>query len=227
MQFTKLTHAHVHIADHTRNMRSLWFFLSVTFFLKLQSSSEGTYGNGLSKLESVFYVLFTAVGGDGQRDDCTSGFMSLERIRAVQRRGDLTDFAYTNLQAIIPGISFTCSGNISSWIFGAEWYGNTGSYTELQIWRSSGDGSYTKVGSTKIMTEENTTLYEYPLSSPLSFQEGDILGYYQPSRSRSQLGLKLQSYSGHELYYKNDDDSFVENPVSYHVLVTVETGEPQ
>ena len=77
------------------------------------------------------------------------------------------------------------------------------------------------------MTEENTTLYEYPLSSPLPFLEGDVLGYYQPSRSRSQLGLKLQSHSGHKLYYKNDDDSFVENPVSYHVLVAVETGEPQ
>ena len=30
------------------------------------------------------------------------------------------------------------------------------------------------------MTEENTTqLYEYPLSSPLPFQEGDILGFSQ------------------------------------------------
>ena len=56
----------------------------------------------------------------------------------------------------------------------AEWTGSD-SFTELQIWRSSGDGSYTKVGSTTIMTEENTTqLYEYPLSSPLPFLEGDI-----------------------------------------------------
>ena len=173
--------------------------------------------------------LFTAVGGDGQRDDCTSGFMSLERIRALQRRGDLTDFETLNLHAIIPGINFTCSGNIHSWIFGAEWYGNTESYTELQIWRSSGDGSYTKVGSTTIMTEESTTqLYEYPLSSPLPFQEGDILGYYQPSGSRSQLGLKLQSHSGHKLYYREHEvDDFIETSVPHHILVAVETGEPQ
>ena len=101
--------------------------------------------------------LFTAVGGDGQRDDCTSGFMSLERIRALQGRGDLTSLEDANFHIIVPGMKFTCSGNISSWIFGAEWYGNNESYTELQIWRSSGDGSYTKVGSTTIMTEENTT----------------------------------------------------------------------
>ena len=78
------------------------------------------------------------------------------------------------------------------------------------------------------MTEENTTkLYKYPLSSPLPFQEGDILGYYQPSRSRSQLGLKLQLHSGHKLYYKEyEDDSFIEISVPLHVLVAAETGEP-
>ena len=77
------------------------------------------------------------------------------------------------------------------------------------------------------MTEENTTqLYKYPLSSPLPFQEGDILAYYQPSRSRSQLGLQLQLHSGHKVYYKeNEDESF---SVQFHVLVNVAvgTGEP-
>ena len=40
------------------------------------------------------------------------------------------------------------------------------------------------------MTEESATgLYQYPLSSPLPFQAGDILGYFQPATSTSQLGL--------------------------------------
>ena len=209
-------------------------FLYVTLFLKLQSSSEGTYDNAFSKPRAQASVnLFTAVGGDGQRDDCTRGFMSLERIRAVLRPRVLTDYEDINLHAIFPGINFTCDGNIHSWTFGAEWYGNTGSYTELQIWRSSGNGlNYTKVGRTTIKTERNTKnttqLYEYPLSSPLSFQEGDILGYYQPPRSRSQLGLQLELGYGHKLYYKeHEDDSFIEITVPLHVLVAVETGEPQ
>ena len=91
-------------------------------------------------------------------------------------------------QAIIPGINFTCSGTILSWTFAAEWWENATALTELQIWRSSGDGFYTKVGSTTIMTEESTTgLYQYPLSSPLSFEAGDILGYFM-----SQLRLQFE-----------------------------------
>ena len=143
-----------------------------------------------------------------------------------------------NSQAIVPGMTFKCSGSISSWTFGAGWHGsgNTESYTELQIWRSSGDGSYTKVGSTTIMTEENTTqLYEYPLSSPLPFQEGDILGYYQPSLSRSQLRLQFGFGYGHRLYYTNDVNSSASHfsmdhlnvrgtTNQFHPLISVETG---
>ena len=116
-------------------------------------------------------------------------------------------------------------------IFTSGYLEQSATYTELQIWRSSGDGSYTKVRNTTIMTEENTTqLYEYPLSSPLPFQEGDILGYYLLSLSRSQLGLKLELGYGHKLHYKEtafEDDSFTESKVLLHVLVAVETGEPQ
>ena len=155
--------------------------------------------------------------------------MSLERIRALQGHGEVGRYEDTNFHIIIPGINFTCNGNIHSWIFGANWYGNNQSYLELQIWRSSGNGSYTKVGSTTITTEENTTqLYKYPLSSPLRFQEGDFLGYYLPSRSRSQLRLKLEENYGPKEYFKeHESDIFIKSPVSLHPLLAVETGEPQ
>ena len=40
------------------------------------------------------------------------------------------------------------------------------------------------------MTEESITgFYQYPLSSPLPFQAGHILGFFQPALSTSQLGL--------------------------------------
>ena len=55
-------------------------------------------------------------------------------------------YSLSDRQVIFPGVNFTCSGSIQSWIFGALWNGYTASFTELQICRSSGDGSYTKVG---------------------------------------------------------------------------------
>ena len=101
--------------------------------------------------------------------------------------------SFPNNQAILPEVNFTCSGSILSWIFGAQWEGNNDSYIELQIWRpGSRDGVYSNVGSTTIMTEEPRTvlsLYQYSLSSPLTFQAGDVLGFYQPESSRSQLRL--------------------------------------
>ena len=112
----------------------------------------------------VRYYLFA---GRGQADDCTSGFTSVDRIDAVLGNYgtvfiSLPDFS---AQVIVPDTTFTCNGSILSWTFGARWEGNSETLTELHIWRSSGDGSYTKVGSTTIMTEENTTgLYQYPLS---------------------------------------------------------------
>ena len=61
---------------------------------------------------------------------------------------------------------------------------------ELQIWRpGSEDGVFFKVGSTTIVTEESQTeLYQCPLASPMTFQSGDVLGYYQPD---SQLSIYL------------------------------------
>ena len=169
--------------------------------------------------------------GGGQENDCTSGFMSLDRMHAVLNSTSLTVLASS--QVIIPGINFTCNGRIHNWTFGAEWYGNTESYTELQIWRSSGNRSYTKVGSTTIIADRHnpTGLYEYPLFGPVFFQEGDILGYYQPSISRSQLGLQLVQEYGHSLYVDSNKsaasdlnlEEFGGYSHEYQVLINVGT----
>ena len=163
-------------------------------------------------------------------DDCTSGFISLERMHTVLGNYSRVEDCDGMEQAIIPGINFTCSGSIESWSFGARWNKST-DFIELQIWRpDSEDGSYTKVGSTTINVEEEgqTDLYQYPLSSPLHFQAGDILGYYFHMR------LKFENVgAGHPLYY-----AYPESPASqfstthnslytdeYHVLVSVTTGK--
>ena len=166
--------------------------------------------------------------------------MSVDRIDAVL--GDymhddvIQSLSNDNEQAIFPEINFTCNGSIRSWTFGARWERDSDTFTELQIWRSSGALSYTKVGSTTIMTEESTTgVYQYPLSSPLPFQAGDILGYYQPATNRSQLGLVHEVFkSGKPGCYVYDLDNAPSQFIvsgstnykydKYHVLVGIETG---
>ena len=130
-------------------------------------------------------------------------------------------------------MNFTCAGSILSWTFGAQWEGNSPLYTELQIWRSSGVGSYTKVGNTTIMFEEegSTQLYQYTLISPLPFQAGDILGYFQGSTSTSQLSLLYEATSSApQIYYTvqnspSSEFSVGESMDGNHVLINVETGE--
>ena len=175
----------------------------------------------------------------GVREQCTNGFTSVDRMSAVL--GDYgTDqlswqFGAVSLQVVVPEINFTCSGSILSWVFGAQWEGDTDSYTELQIWRpGSRDGVYSKVGSTTIMTKENSTrLYQYSLSSPLPFRAGDVLGYYQGSSHQSQLRLLYEDKeSSPQFYYTEQTTSStqfnIENGTlesAYHVLISVRTGE--
>ena len=163
--------------------------------------------------------------------------MSVDRMDALLRNfGDT--FKDDDFQGILPEVGFTCSGRLVSWVFGAEWEGNSQSFTELQIWRPVGeDGVYTKVGSTTIITPETRTqLYHYPLSTPLDFRAGDVLGYYQPPSENSQLRL---IYEGDErgqfqlgYYYKNLPSSpsvldTREGSVyrTYQMLINVETGK--
>ena len=158
---------------------------------------------------------------------------------AVLRNYGRVVYPSSDRQAIFPGVNFSCSGSIQSCIFGALWIGSTASFTELQIWRSSGDGSYTKVGNTTvIVTERNATgLYYYPLSSPLPFQAGDILGYYQPNPMdmTSQLALLSEEDGRGQLWYyyypssapsQLEVDESTNSDSRYLVLVNVITGEP-
>ena len=123
--------------------------------------------------------------------------------------GDVVVSGFGNVQGLFPEVNFTCSGTIQSWIFGALEQSNASGQLlpELQIWRpDGGDGSYTKVesistNSTRIALVEEG-LYQYPLSSPLHFQAGDILGYYQPATINSQWLLRFeQEGRGRQLEY--------------------------
>lgn len=138
--------------------------------------------------------------------------------------------------ALYTTTNFTCNGSILSWTFGAEWNAQNESFTELQIWRSTGNGFYTKVGSTTIITERNLTrFYHYPLSSPLPFQEGDILGYFQPRITKSPLTLQYEldgqpqrAYYFNESFQSANEVQLTDHPFQerFQPLIDVETGEP-
>ena len=89
-------------------------------------------------------------------------------------------------QRVFPNIHFTCNGSITKWIVGAGTGAGSSPSSEIQIWRRSGADSYTKVASTQLTAQSSinsSNVYEYVFSSPLGFQEGDILGVYQNKNS--------------------------------------------
>ena len=158
--------------------------------------------------------------------------MSVDRMDALlDNLGDNFD-ANGNIQGIFPEVGFTCNGSIRSWGFGAKGHNW---YIELQIWRPTGNGVYTKVGYTTIVATEEGNLYETRLSSPLAFQAGDVLGYYQPQISRSRLRLRFEldgRYPQVAYYYTGVTSPASELDVRsrtsnsrYQIMVNVVTGE--
>ena len=98
---------------------------------------------------------------------------------------------------------------------------------ELQIWRNTGGTSYTKAGFSLLPSNTLTgTVAEYTLSTPLEFQEGDILGVYQPRNRDSALVVYYQHRDGPVTYEEGNSAQTtvtLGNPDEYdYPLVTVE-----
>ena len=98
---------------------------------------------------------------------------------------------------------------------------------ELQIWRNTGGTSYTKANFSLLpFSTLVSNVAEYTLSTPLEFQEGDILGVYQPRRQDSAVVVYFQQRDGPANYEEGSDSLStvtLGNPDSYdYLLVTVE-----
>ena len=207
---------------------------SVAAFPVLQSV-EGTYigaGRPAINLGAFHSLIDTAIAsftGRGQADDCTSGFMSLDRMNKVLDTYIVN--APYDQQAIIPEINFTCNGTIRTWIIGGQWRNNGENNIELQIWRSNRSGSYNRVRSTVVTVATSNATWVYHLPTNLSFQAGDILGFYLPSDSRFGLRLAVHMDYLQTVYLRNgnQDNEFATTAnisiVMQNVLVSVETGK--
>ena len=138
----------------------------------------------------MIYILDSS-----QSDSCASGFMSQKRMDVLLNDtsvGHTVVLTNKFAQGIFPGMNFTCNGSIQSLIFGAKWTnGSNQSFPELQIWSPRETESYIKVRNAliKVPRENTSQLYWYILTSPLAFEAGDILGYYQPDISTCQFAL--------------------------------------
>ena len=100
-------------------------------------------------------------------------------------------------------------------------------YPQLQIWREKeGSGSYQRVGYTDINYPSSSitdtyTVVEYSLATPLAFQEGDILGAYQPRRSDSDVVMQFQD-RGLLVSYRYDGE---DNPLETFAVDGAETDQ--
>ena len=129
------------------------------------------------------------------QSECTSGFMSRDRVRDLNRVVGGSLRTRERQQRIIPAINFTCSGLINKWTVAAKWNGGGMhvNFPQLEIWRiqSAGSNVYNRVGSTLTegAVEHESEIYEFFPSPgpPLQFEPGDILGVFNPRRPR--LGI--------------------------------------
>ena len=138
---------------------------------------------------------------------CTTNFLSRSalkqgaldvNINKVMRRDDK--------QRLFPNINFTCNGFITKWIVGAKDDENHDELPELQIWRTTGENSYTKANFSQLPSNTlSGNVAEYTLTTPLEFQEGDILGVYQPGRGDSGLDVYYQERDGPVNYEEGND----------------------
>lgn len=142
----------------------------------------------------------------------TYGFPTVFQIEVLEGQADLE--LRSSRQSLIPEIYFNCSGNLTKWIIPARWLGNSEAYLQLQLWRNFSSNNYFRVGATDVWVsgENSSQIYEILLDPPLAFQEGDIVGYFQPHSSIAQLNLYLEDSEIITTYVNFFDDDDLSTP---------------
>ena len=155
----------------------------------------------------MYHFLFSPPPG---QPTCTSGFISQDLSTTLQSPPGSLAIPYEQ-QRIIPGISFNCSGTITSWTIGAEW--RTGLardfFPHLQLWRICGDGTtYFLAGDTELLVPDSAGfdsgddfVFTGTADPVLEFQAGDILGLFQPRNTRSRVRVYYDTSTGPTNHY--------------------------
>ena len=133
---------------------------------------------------------------------CTNEFINIAELETALQSSPVNHYQQ---QRIVPALSFSCRGAVIRWLVGARWEGSGGQQTQfpdLQMWRSdasdSNGNTYIRITSTTLTAAEESPndIYTFTPASLMEFQEGDILGIFQPRMERSILSLYFDVGAG-------------------------------
>ena len=171
------------------------------------------------------------LGEGGQADGCTNGFPSIKRMERVidnQIAG-----AVWNQSVIFPGTSFNCTGIIQNLTFGENLLNGT-IFSEFRLWRPKINSNCYDIVKRITFNESNrmfSLIYQLNGTS-IPFEEGDVLGFYQPSKddSRSRIQLAVRMPQPVQTMYTGDENLITDfnrsgNSMPRNPMVSVVTGE--
>ena len=155
--------------------------------------------------------------------------LDLLRKRAEKvSNGGMNDDSFDNHFILLPGDSFSCSGTMTGLLLvGAIRAGGARTmYPKIQIYRNTGGNTYTRQGSSQeIRLAEGDFspdgVLQYNLTTPISFQSGDVLGVYQPSKLDSVVRVYYRQRTA--TTYQNSDSPT--SSINLNDLSTVEDQE--
>ena len=146
--------------------------------------------------------------------NCASGFITLESLEMNSRLITIVGTVSYCINRFYKAINFNCTGVITHVIAGAKWNNSeeANNSPEVRLWRSSNGSTYTQSGP-KIKLDYTTSFQDssvkylrwYNLSKPVSVQQGDVVGIYQPPADAESI-LYYQGYSGPLQYCENETD---------------------
>ena len=165
--------------------------------------------------------MYNAVHG------CTSGFMELELLKRRAEKipggdaGEGTGGGLDDEFRLVLNESFSCSGNMTGLLLvgTVRTGGIRNQYPEIQIWRNAGGNTHTRNGSEHITLNPGDFspdgVLQYNLTTPISFQSGDVLGMYQPDESRSVVRVYYDSNTSTTYRVENNPTSSITIPNSF------------
>ena len=175
---------------------------------------------------------------------CTSGFMELDllkkRAEKITSGNIVSGNKLDHELRVVPGLNFNCSGNITSLLLGADVRTCNGpEYPEVGIWRlikTFIGNYYDRESRQEIRMSEgdfsSNGVLQYNLTTPLSFQNGDVLGVYQPPENDSAVRMYYyDDTSAPVAEFVNNSNSgivipaFTPDLTSHHLLILPITGK--